>query len=145
MEKGKKILQKYISISNHIRDMFLDFSKLKKIGVFFPKNYQNSEKITPKLWRFHSQILLNDFGFGDFSTPHRHVDGCGKIPNNKDLLLPLNKQNGKKRKDVISITLAYPWNLIFLNKSWTSKVNQLSKILPLSFSNPESSSAAFSA
>ena len=45
------------------------------------KKYQNSEKITPKLWRFHSQILLNDFVFWDFSTPPRPVERCGKIPN----------------------------------------------------------------
>ena len=40
-----------------------------------------THKITPKLWRFQSKILLNDFGFWDFSTPPRHVDMCGKIPN----------------------------------------------------------------
>ena len=43
------------------------------------KKYRNSEKITPSFNRFHSQILLNDFGFWDFSTHPRHVEGCGKI------------------------------------------------------------------
>ena len=48
---------------------------------FLKKKYRNSEKITPSFNRFHSQILLNDFGFWDFSTPPRHVEGCGKIAN----------------------------------------------------------------
>ena len=48
---------------------------------FLKKKYQNSEKITPKLWRFHSQILLNDFGFWDFSIDLRYVGSYGKIPN----------------------------------------------------------------
>ena len=39
-----------------------------------------SEKY-PKFQDFHSQILLNDFDFWQFSTPPRHVGGCGKFPN----------------------------------------------------------------
>ena len=50
--------------------------------IFFKKKkYQNSEKITPSFNRFHSQILLNDFGFWDFSIDPRHVGSYGKILN----------------------------------------------------------------
>ena len=38
-------------------------------------------KKLPKFQDFHSQILLNDFDFWQFSTPPRHVGGCGKFPN----------------------------------------------------------------
>ena len=48
---------------------------------FLKKKYRNSEKITPSFNRFHSQILLNDFGFWDFSIDPRHVGSYGKIPN----------------------------------------------------------------
>ena len=42
---------------------------------------KNMKNITEKYNCFHSQILLNDFGFGDFSTHPRHVERCGRIPN----------------------------------------------------------------
>ena len=60
---------------------FLGLSWVVFPDFFENKNYQNSENITPSFNRFHSQILLNDFGFGDFSIPPRHVDRCGIIPN----------------------------------------------------------------
>ena len=49
--------QKYISISNHIRDIF--FFKFQKFRCIFPdflreKNYQNFKKITPKLFQSKS-------------------------------------------------------------------------------------------
>ena len=49
--------------------------------IFWKKKYRNSEKITPSFNRFHSQILLNDFGFWDFSIDLRYVGSYGKIPN----------------------------------------------------------------
>ena len=57
MEKGKKILQKYISISNHIRDIFLDFSKLKKKLVYF------SQKITKILKKLHQNTTVSTSKF----------------------------------------------------------------------------------
>ena len=76
--KTSKKLQKYISISNHIREIFLDWCIFpyflkKKIPTFW-KNYTFIN-------RFHIQILLNDFGFRDFSIDPRHVGSYGKIPN----------------------------------------------------------------
>ena len=60
---------------------------------FLKKKYRNSEKITPSFNRFHSQILLNDFGFWDFSIDPRHVGSYGKIPNpSKSILVGLWKR-----------------------------------------------------
>ena len=41
MEKGKKILQKYISISNHIKDLFLSFEGILKKSIYFSKFFEN--------------------------------------------------------------------------------------------------------
>ena len=47
----------------------------------FSKKITPGQKIIAKFQDFHSQILLNDFDFWQFSTPPRHVRGCGKFPN----------------------------------------------------------------
>ena len=74
----------YQTIHN-TRFIFIFFWNFYYFFVFFPifwkKTYRNSEKITPSFNRFHSQILLNDFGFWDFSIDLRHVGSYGKIPN----------------------------------------------------------------
>ena len=79
--KSEKIyIKQYITPASFL--IFLEFFLFFCIFPhFLKKKYQNSEKITPSFNRFHSQILLNDFGFWDFSTPPRHADRCEKIPN----------------------------------------------------------------
>ena len=56
--------------------IFLYFSR-----IYERKNDKNYEKITPEYYRYHSQILLNNFAFWDFSVDPRHVGSYGKIPN----------------------------------------------------------------
>ena len=51
------------------------FKKLNK------KKIRAGQKIIAKLLDFHSQISLNDLVFWKFSTPPRHVRGCGKLQN----------------------------------------------------------------
>ena len=80
--KSEKNIYQTIHNTSLIFNFFWNFYNF---FVFFPifwkKKYQNSEKITPSFNRFHSQILLNDFGFWDFSIDPRHVGSYGKIPN----------------------------------------------------------------
>ena len=49
----------------------------------FSKKITPGQKIIAKFQDFHSQILLNDFDFWQFSTPPTHVRRCGKFLNPK--------------------------------------------------------------
>ena len=48
---------------------------------FLKKIYPFSEKITQFFKYLHSQILLYDCVFWQFSTPPGHLRGCGKLQN----------------------------------------------------------------
>ena len=77
--KLKFILKKYI----HIKDMFFSICWHFFLNVIFslfsfkqiPIYWRKNTHLIPDLY---SNILLNDFGFGDFSRLHGHIDGCGK-------------------------------------------------------------------
>ena len=62
--------------------------KEKKYFILFLYFYDFSknetsfcEKITLLYNRFHSQILLKDYIFWQFSTPRGYLGGCGKLRN----------------------------------------------------------------
>ena len=61
--------------------IFLLVNLIFYIFLIFQKKISAGQKIKANLLGFHSQILLNDFDFLQFSIPPRHVRGCGKFPN----------------------------------------------------------------
>ena len=79
--KSEKNIYQTIHNSRFIFDFFGIFTILLYFPRFFEKKVPKFWKITPPFNRFHSQILLNDFGFWDFSIDPRHVGSYGKIPN----------------------------------------------------------------
>ena len=52
-----------------------------KIFYIFPKKITAGQKIIAKVLDFHSQILLNDFDFWQFSIAPQHVRRSGKFLN----------------------------------------------------------------
>ena len=74
-----------ISYRSHNDRKKLVFMIVKFFTFFFnfKKKITAGQKIIAKFQDFHSQILLNDFDFWQFSTPPRHVRRCGKFLNPK--------------------------------------------------------------
>ena len=57
----------------------LAFFLMLYFPYFLLNKYQYpEEKNTHLIPDLYSNILLNDFGFWDFSRLHGHIDGCGK-------------------------------------------------------------------
>ena len=76
--KSEKNTYQTIHSTSFIFNLFGIFTSFLYFSRFFEeKKYQNFEKITPSFNRFHSQILQNNFGFGDFSIDRAKLQFSG--------------------------------------------------------------------